>query len=189
MSWTLRRTVPLLGVQSDSGPSPRVPVTAHNCAAARDSIQRPRVRSAESVPTQLHTCTRSGIHTRGAAPAMVQMIGGKRGRPAKTPKKGPWRPTPPDGKSLKDVAGTVEDLKWSPTDSKTARAASRTAPPSPPSRSTSAATARGRPPAAAWLGSPRYPAKPPGKALCVNRRRWRLALALQSRRLYLACLV
>ena len=43
---------------------------------------------------------------------MVQRIGGKRGRPAKTPKKGPWRPTPPDGKSLKDVAGTVEDLKW-----------------------------------------------------------------------------
>ncbi|KAK7238703.1 hypothetical protein SO694_00021218 [Aureococcus anophagefferens] len=43
---------------------------------------------------------------------MVQKICGKRGRPAKTPKKGPWRPTPPDGKSLKDVAGTVEDLKW-----------------------------------------------------------------------------
>ena len=43
---------------------------------------------------------------------MVQRIGGKRGRPAKTPKKGPWRPTPPDGKSLKDAAGTVEDLKW-----------------------------------------------------------------------------
>ena len=43
---------------------------------------------------------------------MAQKIGGKRGRPAKTPKKGPWRPTPPDGKSLKDVEGTVEDLKW-----------------------------------------------------------------------------
>ena len=43
---------------------------------------------------------------------MAQKIGGKRGRPAKTPKKGRWRPTPPDGKSLKDVAGTVEDLKW-----------------------------------------------------------------------------
>ena len=43
---------------------------------------------------------------------MVQRIGGKRGRPAKTLEKGPWRPTPPDGKSLKDVAGTVEDLKW-----------------------------------------------------------------------------
>ena len=43
---------------------------------------------------------------------MVQRIGGKRGRPATTPKKGPWRPTPPDGKSMKDVAGTVEDLKW-----------------------------------------------------------------------------
>ncbi|KAH8059595.1 hypothetical protein JL722_5223 [Aureococcus anophagefferens] len=42
---------------------------------------------------------------------MVQKLGGKRGRPAKSPQKGPWRPTPPDGKSLKDVAGTVEDLK------------------------------------------------------------------------------
>ena len=50
-------------------------------------------------------------HT-GGSPAMAQKIGGKRGRPAKTPKKGPWRPTPPDGKSLKDVAGVVEDLKW-----------------------------------------------------------------------------
>ena len=40
---------------------------------------------------------------------MAQKIGGKRGRPAKTPKKGPWRPTPPDGKSLKDVAGAVDE--------------------------------------------------------------------------------
>ena len=30
MSWTLRRTVPLLGVQSDSGPSPGAPGAAHN---------------------------------------------------------------------------------------------------------------------------------------------------------------